>query len=81
MLKFGFMNIVQNTRYYFEKNGFEVCARFAEKLGLRVSRVRFFFVYMSFFTLGIWFSIYLTLAFLLKIKDAIYTKRSSVFDL
>lgn len=75
------MNIVQNTRYYFEKNGYEVCSRLAEKLGIRVSRVRFFFVYMSFFTLGIWFSIYLTLAFLLKIKDMIYTKRSSVFDL
>lgn len=75
------MNIVQDIRYYFEKNGYEVCSRLAEKLGISVSRVRFFFVYMSFFTLGIWFSIYLTLAFLLKIKDMIYTKRSSVFDL
>jgi len=81
MFKFETMKIIQNTRHYFEKNGYEVCARFAEKLGIRVSRVRFFFVYMSFFTLGIWFSIYLTLAFLLKIKDMIYTKRSSVFDL
>jgi hypothetical protein len=27
------------------------------------------------------FGIYLTLAFLLKLKDMIYTKRSSVYDL
>ena len=73
--------MIKRVRYYFEKNGFEVCSRIAEKLGIRVSKVRFFFVYMSFFTLGIWFSIYLTLAFVLKLKDSVYQKRSSVFDL
>jgi len=73
--------MIEKLRYYFEKNGFEVCTRIADRLGIRVSKVRFFFVYMSFFTLGIWFSLYLTFAFLLKIKDSIYQKRSSVFDL
>lgn len=73
--------MIENIRHYFEKNGFEVCSRIADRLGIRVSKVRFFFVYMSFFTIGIWFSIYLTLAFLLKIKDSVYQKRSSVFDL
>jgi len=72
---------ISKIRYYFERNGYEVCTRLADRLGMRVSRVRFFFVYMSFFTLGVWFSIYLTLAFFLKIKDLVYTKRSSVFDL
>jgi len=73
--------MIENIRHYFEKNGFEVCSRIADRLGIRVSKVRFFFVYMSFFTIGIWFSIYLTLAFILKIKDSVYQKRSSVFDL
>lgn len=73
--------MIEKIRHYFEKNGFEVCSRIADKLGIRVSKVRFFFVYMSFFTLGIWFSMYLTIAFVLKIKDSIYQKRSSVFDL
>lgn len=73
--------MIESVRHYFEKNGFEVCSRIADRLGIRVSKVRFFFVYMSFFTIGIWFSIYLTLAFILKIKDSIYQKRSSVFDL
>jgi len=40
-----------------------------------------FFIYVSFATFGIGFAIYLTLAFWLKLKDLIYTKRTSVFDL
>jgi phage shock protein PspC (stress-responsive transcriptional regulator) len=75
------MKFVAKIRHYFEKNGFAVCTRFAEKLGIRVATVRLFFVYLSFFTLGLGFTFYLTLAFILKLKDLVYSKRSSVFDL
>jgi len=68
-------------RYFLERHGFSVCSRLAELMGIRVKNVRLFFIYMSFFSLGINFAIYLTLAFLLKIKDLISSKRSSVFDL
>ncbi|UYW02628.1 PspC domain-containing protein [Flavobacterium agricola] len=73
--------MVARMRHYFEKNGFAVCTRFAERLGMRVATVRLFFVYMSFFTLGLGFAFYLTLAFVLRLKDLVYAKRSSVFDL
>jgi phage shock protein PspC (stress-responsive transcriptional regulator) len=43
--------------------------------------VRLFFIYVTFFTAGLSFGLYLTMAFVLKLKDMIYTKRSSVFDL
>ncbi len=50
-----------------------------------VSNIRYYFerngFYVSFAGLGIGFAIYLTLAFWLKLKDLIYTKRTSVFDL
>jgi len=75
------MKSINNIRYFFEKYGFHVSTRLADKLGMRVSNVRLFFIYISFFTVGLWFGLYLTLAFLLKLKDLIYTKRSSVFDL
>ena len=75
------MTIIHSIRYFFEKRGFDVSSRLADKLGIRVTNVRLFFVYISFVTLGFWFGIYLTLAFLLKLKDMIYTKQSSVFDL
>jgi len=65
---------------FLERNGFEVCNRTAFLLGIRVKNVRISFIYASFF-LGTGFIIYLFIAFWLKIKDIVYEKRSSVFDL
>lgn len=75
------MNAVQNIRVYSEQHGFAVCTRLAEFLGMRVKSVRLFFIYASFTTLIGGFLVYLIVAFLLKMKDMIYTKRTSVFDL
>ncbi|OAB81784.1 PspC family transcriptional regulator [Cochleicola gelatinilyticus] len=75
------LQFVYKIRHYFEKRGFYVSSRLADRLGMRAKSVRLFFIYVSFATLGLWFAIYLTLAFLLKLKDLVFTKRSSVFDL
>ncbi|GAA4318978.1 hypothetical protein GCM10023115_45070 [Pontixanthobacter gangjinensis] len=72
---------ISNTRYYLERHGFYVSTRLADKLGMRAKNVRLFFIYASFFTMGAGFIVYLILAFWLKLKDLIYTKRTSVFDL
>ena len=71
----------KRIRLFFEHNGFAVSTRLAEVLGMKVKSVRLFFIYASFTTLIGGFIIYLTLAFWIKLKDMIYTKRSSVFDL
>ncbi|WP_396148354.1 PspC domain-containing protein [Flavobacterium sp.] len=70
-----------NLLHFFEKNGFFVASRLADRLGMRATQVRLFFVYISFITVGLGFGFYLTLAFIYKLKDLVYTKRSSVFDL
>ena len=75
------LNLIYSIRHFFERHGFYVSSRLAEKLGIRARSIRLFFIYLSFATLGIGFAIYLTLAFWLRIKDMIYTKRTSVFDL
>ena len=75
------MNIIGRIRYFFERHGFDVSSRLADRLGMRAVNVRLFFIYISFVTLGVSFGVYLTLAFLLKLKDMIRTKRTSVFDL
>ncbi len=75
------MKMIHNIRYFFEKHGFDVSSRFADRLGMRAVNVRLFFIYISFVTLGVSFGVYLTLAFLLKLKDMIRAKRTSVFDL
>ncbi|MAZ25692.1 MAG: PspC family transcriptional regulator [Cytophagaceae bacterium] len=75
------MGMMNRIRHYFERNGFYVSSRLADRLGIRAKNVRLFFIYISFATFGLGFAIYLTLAFWLRLKDLVYTKRSSVFDL
>lgn len=72
---------IYKIRHYFEKHGFYVSSRLADRLGMRAKSVRLFFIYLSFATLGVGFVLYITAAFWLKLKDLVYTKRSSVFDL
>ncbi len=73
--------MIHNILIFFEKHGFHVSSRLADKLGMRATNVRLFFIYISFVTVGLWFGVYLTLAFWIKLKDLIRSKRSSVFDL
>ncbi len=75
------MNFFYQILYYFQKRGFDVCKRIADTLGIRARIVRTTFIYLTFVTLGFGFALYLFMAFWLKIKDLVYTKRSSVFDL
>jgi hypothetical protein len=75
------MRAVIQLKYFFEKRGFHVSSRLADKLGMRVSDVRLFFIYITFVTAGLWFGVYLTLAFWIRLKDLVRGKRTSVFDL
>jgi phage shock protein PspC (stress-responsive transcriptional regulator) len=75
------MNIFYQLLYFFQKRGFEVCGRIAERMGIRARVVRTSFIYLTFVTLGFGFALYLFVAFWLKIKDLVHTKRTSVFDL
>jgi phage shock protein PspC (stress-responsive transcriptional regulator) len=75
------MNLLHAVRHFFERHGFGVFSRFADRLGMRAKNVRIYFIYVTFFTVGLSFGLYLTLAFVLKLKDMVSTKRSSVFDL
>jgi phage shock protein PspC (stress-responsive transcriptional regulator) len=75
------MGIVTFLRTLMEKYGFYVSTRVGEKLGIKARSVRITFIYFTFATLGAGFAVYLIMAFWIKIKDLVYTKRSSVFDL
>jgi len=75
------MNFFYQLLLYFQKRGFYVCQRIADNIGIRAKVVRTTFMYLTFVTVGFGFALYLFLAFWIRIKDIIYTKRSSVFDL
>lgn len=72
---------VYSIRHIFERHGFYVSSRIGDKMGIRAKTIRLFFIYLSFATMGMGFAVYLTLAFWLRLKDLVYVKRSSVFDL
>ncbi|MGB0882104.1 MAG: PspC domain-containing protein [Vicingaceae bacterium] len=67
---------------YFEKQAFGVCAWWGEKLQLKSSRIRMFFIYLSFLTFGSPIFIYLIMAFILDHKEYFkFKKRKSVWDI
>lgn len=75
------MNAVENLKTDFETRGFNVCQRVGDRMGIKASRIRLFFIYASFMALGSPLIVYLSLAFVLHIKDYINSRRTSVFDL
>lgn len=72
---------IEKLRFFLERRGFYVSSRLADRIGIKAKWVRLFFIYSSFATFGIGFVAYLILAFWLRLKDLVSTKRSSVFDL
>jgi phage shock protein PspC (stress-responsive transcriptional regulator) len=73
--------MIEKIRDYCERRGFEVCTRLGDKMGLRPSVVRLYFIYTSFIGLGSPLIVYLMMAFWIRIKDYLQTTRTSVLDL
>lgn len=59
-----------------ERSAFGVCSYLGDKMGIASSRVRVYFIYTSFATLGSPVLVYLFLAFWLNIKQYIKNQRS-----
>ena len=72
------INIFRNI---FEKQVFGVSSWWGNRLGIKASFIRLFFIYAA-FTNALTILIYLSMIFLLKIRNHFkYRKRKSVFDL
>lgn len=68
-------------RNIFEKQVFGISSWWGNRLGIKASFIRLFFIYAA-FTNAITILIYLSMIFLLKIRNHFkYRKRKSVFDL
>lgn len=72
---------ISNVRHNIEREWFGVLTRMGTKLGIPLSKLRVFFIYSTFATVGFMFLIYLMMAFTLWVKDIFITRRPSVFDL
>lgn len=68
-------------RNFTETEWFNVISRFADKLGIRVAKLRLIFIYLTFATFGLTFISYFIMLFFFWVKDCFVIKRKSVFDL
>ena len=61
-------SVIDTIRDIIERYSFGVCSYLGDKMGIASSRVRLYFMYLSFVTLGSPLVIYLILAFWLDIR-------------
>jgi phage shock protein PspC (stress-responsive transcriptional regulator) len=75
--------MINRIQLFFEKRAFGVCGWLGAKLGLKTSKVRVYFIYLSFITFGSPLIVYLILAFLLEHKNLLlsFSKRKSVWEI
>ena len=73
--------IITEIRHNVEREWFGTLTRMGAKLGIPVSKLRVFFIYSTFATVGFFFLVYLVMAFSLWVKDIFVIRRPSVFDL
>lgn len=66
---------MQKIREFLELNAFGVCSAIGEKLGIASSRIRMWFIYISFLTMGSPVILYMILAFWINIKNYIMAGR------
>lgn len=68
-------------KYLVEKGVFGVCSYLGEKMGIATSRIRLFFIYITFLTLGSPILIYMSLAFIINLKNYMRDKLSPIREL
>jgi phage shock protein PspC (stress-responsive transcriptional regulator) len=62
---------MERLRDFLEKNAFGVCTAIGEKLGIASNKIRMWFIYISFLTMGSPLIIYMILAFWMSLKKYI----------
>jgi phage shock protein PspC (stress-responsive transcriptional regulator) len=66
---------MNKLREFIEMQAFGVCSAIGEKLGIATSRIRMWFIYISFLTMGSPVIIYMILAFWMNIKRYILSAK------
>lgn len=72
--------IVSFFKNFIEKSVFGVCSKIADYIGVRTTRVRLYFIYVTFLTLGSPIILYVIAAFWMNIKKYIRNGRNWLLD-
>lgn len=71
---------MKSFRDFLEWQAFGVCTAIGDKVGIATSRIRMWFIYISFLTIGSPVIIYMVMAFWLNMKKYIlYTRRNPLW--
>lgn len=73
-------NLIEQLRNTVEMSAFGVCQAIGDKLGIQASKIRLYFIYTSFITVGSPFVIYLILAFWMNVKRYLRGPNRPVWD-
>ncbi len=73
--------MLYRLKHLIETGAFGVCSWLGDKMGIASSRVRLFFVYISFLGLGSPVILYMILAFWVNLKNYVRDKIDPVRDL
>lgn len=66
---------IMSVRSFIEWKAFGVCTAIGERIGVATSRIRLWFIYISFLTLGSPLILYMILAFWINMKNYIFLRR------
>lgn len=69
---------MKNIQHFLTHRAFGVCTRIGEKMGISISSVRLYFIYVSFLTFGSPIFVYLVLAFWLNVKRYLRWQQQSI---
>jgi phage shock protein PspC (stress-responsive transcriptional regulator) len=74
-IKFVAMHKLYHIKDFIEWKAFGVCSAIGERMGVATSRIRLWFIYISFLTLGSPLIVYMVIAFWINIKQYILLRR------
>jgi phage shock protein PspC (stress-responsive transcriptional regulator) len=69
------MRSIYHIRHFIEWKAFGVCSAIGERMGVATSRIRLWFIYISFLTMGSPIIIYMVLAFVMNVRNYIGLRR------
>jgi phage shock protein PspC (stress-responsive transcriptional regulator) len=73
--------MVERIKTLFEYFAFGVCEWMGDRLRIKSARIRLFFIYASFMTIGSPLILYMAMAFLLNLRRMIRNGRGNAWDL
>ena len=72
---------MERIKNYIETRAFGVCTYLGERFSISSNRIRLYFIYASFLTLGSPIILYFVMAFFLNIRRYMVERHRSVWDL